>query len=85
MSSQVYSGSAILPIRGVSEATEDRTLYWQILCEPEKPMILALSRADPCKNILALIHARSNRELRLVLNKAQFAGNADALSRTATR
>lgn len=50
----------------------------RFLREPDKPLILALSRADPRKNIQALLEAYGeSRELRQAANLLIVAGNRD--------
>ena len=56
----------------------------RFLKEPAKPMILALSRPDPRKNIIALIEAyHHSPRLQQMANHAVVAGNGDELRETA--
>ena len=54
---------------------------WRFLAEPDKPMILALSRPDPRKNITALVTAYGqNRRLQELANLVLVAGNRDDIA-----
>jgi len=59
-------------------------IYGQIsrfLTDPDKPMVLALSRADPRKNIATLVRAYAeNPQLRELANLVIIAGNRDELA-----
>ncbi len=53
----------------------------RFLAEPDKPMILALSRPDPRKNIATLVRAYAeNPQLRELANLIIIAGNRDELA-----
>ena len=53
----------------------------RFLTDPDKPMVLALSRADPRKNIATLVRAYAeNPQLRELANLIIIAGNRDELA-----
>ena len=54
----------------------------RFLSDPNKPMILALSRPDPRKNIETLVRAYAeNEQLREIANLVIIAGNRDSISK----
>lgn len=59
-------------------------IYYQLrrfLPEPDKPMILALARPDPRKNLATLVHAYANHpELRRRANLVLIAGSRDDIA-----
>ncbi len=65
------------PRRGVPRSPIYATLR-RFLAEPDKPMILALARPDPRKNLAMLLHAYASRpELRELANLVLILGNRD--------
>jgi len=70
--------SKFFPPAGDELSTPMAAELRRFLSEPEKPMILALSRPDPRKNIIALIEAYgASPELQQVANLVIVAGNRD--------
>jgi sucrose-phosphate synthase len=73
--------SRFSPPRGrLSSSTPGLELLTPFLREPRRPMVLAISRADPRKNIERLIRAfGENRELRERANLVIVAGNRERI------
>jgi len=70
-----------MPPKGDEWSTPAGENIRRFLDQPDKPMILALSRPDPRKNINALLEAYgSSDRLRAVANLAIIAGNRDDIS-----
>lgn len=66
------------PPQGDEQKSAIAQQLWRFLKEPKKPIILALSRPDPRKNIVALIEAYGqSAELQAIANLVIVAGNRD--------
>ncbi|VAW85013.1 Sucrose phosphate synthase [hydrothermal vent metagenome] len=67
-----------IPTNGLAGQDPLYTKFTRFFKEPDKPLILALSRADKRKNITALVHAYGqSSELQQKSNLAIIAGNRD--------
>ena len=73
--------SRFRPARGMRAKPPIWAQISRFLREPERPLVMALSRADPRKNIKALVEAFAGNEwLRTHANLLLVAGNRDAIS-----